>query len=44
VFEVWDRVTANLMGECETHEEAEVLVESFAPHQADFIIIDTDED
>ena len=44
MYEVWDRVTANLMGEYETREDAETLVESFAPYQADFFIAETDED
>ena len=44
MFEVWDRVTGNFVGDHETREEAEDLVESLAPYQADFIIIDTDED
>ena len=42
MFEVWDRVTGNLVGEYETSEEAEATIP--ATYRADFIIIDTDED
>jgi len=44
VFEVWDRVTGNLQGWFSTREEAEALVEEYAPHQSDLIIFEAEDD
>lgn len=41
-FEVWDRVTGQMVGEYATSEEAEASIP--VTYEQDFLIIDADED